>query len=116
MRHVRNAFLGIVDGLDDCGCEFFEVVRETIFLRRCFTVCGAGFGVAGDAAIRVEAADGAVAFLKDTATFFDQGLDVLDKLFFVKLLFGSAVGFFDVLLNVSGLFFMQDVEKWKIPQ
>ena len=58
---------------------------------------GAGFGLGGDVAVRVEAADGAVAFLQDAAAFFEEGLDVLDQLFLVELFFGRAVGFFDAL-------------------
>lgn len=71
MRHIGNAFLGVVDGLDNGGCEFLEAVGELIFLGRSFVVCGAGFGVAGNATVRVEPADGAVAFGEDTAPFFD---------------------------------------------
>lgn len=99
MRHIGNAFLGVVDGLDDCGRKFFKVVGELVFFGRSFAVCGASFGIAGNATIRVKATDGAVAFLEDAAAFFDKRLDVLDKLFFVKLLFRCAVCFLNVLLN-----------------
>lgn len=61
---------------------------------------GAGFGVGGDVAVWVEAADGAVAFLQDAVALFDLGFDVLDEFFFVELLFGFALGGFDELWEI----------------
>ena len=54
-------------------------------------------GLCSDAAVGVKAAEGAVAFLEDAATFFNEGLDVVDKLFLVQLVAGSTVGFLDIL-------------------
>jgi hypothetical protein len=53
--------------------------------------------LSGDVSIRIETADGTVAFSKDTATFFDERLDVVDEFLFVKFFARSAVGFLDVL-------------------
>ena len=73
------------------------MVCEFVFLRGGLAGGGAGFGLGGDAAVRVEAADGAVAFLQDAVAFFEEGFDVLDELFFVQFVFGCTVGFFDAL-------------------
>jgi hypothetical protein len=51
----------------------------------------------GNASVGIEATKRAVALLEDTGSFLDEGLDVVDELFFVQLVFGSAVGGFDVL-------------------
>jgi len=53
----------------------------------------------GDAAVGVETAESAVALAEDASAFFDEGLDVVDKFFFVKLVAGRAVSFLDVLVG-----------------
>lgn len=35
--------------------------------------------------------------MEDAATFFDEGLDVVDKLFLVQLVARSTVGFLNIL-------------------
>ena len=97
MRHIGDLLLGVVDGLDDVGCELLEVFGQPMLFGRCFTAGGVSFGVGGDGSIRVETADGAVAFLQDAATFFEKGLAVFDDLFLVQLLLWCAVGFFETL-------------------
>ena len=72
-----------------------------MFLGGGFARSGVGFGVGGDVAVRVEAADGAVAFAEDAGAFFDEGLDLVDEGFFVQLVFGRAFGFFDGLRGIS---------------
>ena len=47
--------------------------------------------------IGVETSDGTIALSENAATFFDERLDVGDKLLFVKLLAWCAVGLFDEL-------------------
>lgn len=54
-------------------------------------------GVGGDGAVGVEAADGAVALLKDAVALFQHGLDVLDELLFVEFLLGCAIGSLNAL-------------------
>jgi hypothetical protein len=61
------------------------------------------FGLGGDMAIWVQPADGAVAFAKDLAAFFDEGLDLVDEGFFVELVFGGPFGFFDGLSGMLGI-------------
>jgi hypothetical protein len=68
-----------------------------MFLLGGVALGGAGFGGSGDASIWIEAAKGTVAFLEDATTFLEEGLDLVDELFFVEFLFGGAVGFFNVL-------------------
>lgn len=62
---------------------------------------GACLGSSSNTSIGVEGADGSVAFLKNATSLFEQGFDVLDKLFLVKLLFGCTVGFFNELEYMS---------------
>jgi hypothetical protein len=57
----------------------------------------AALGLRGDAAIRVETAEAAVAVVEEAGSLFDEGLDVVDKLLFVELVAGCAIGFLDVL-------------------
>jgi hypothetical protein len=42
-----------------------------------------GFGVGGDVAVGVEAADSAVAFAEDFRAVFDEGLDLVDEGFLI---------------------------------
>ena len=56
-----------------------------------------GFGLRRNVSVGIEAAYGAVAFAEDASAFFDEGFDLVDKFFFVELVFGCAVSFFDVL-------------------
>lgn len=73
-----------------------------------------GFGVGGDVAVGVEAADRAVAFAEDLGAVFDQRLDLVDEGFFVELVFGRAFGFLDGLEMVS--FGRKTIlGKWDIP-
>lgn len=97
VRHVGDALLGVVDGGDDGGGELLEAVGQPVFLGRRLARVGAALGLRGDAAVRVEAAQGAVALLQDARAFFDERLDVVDELFLVKFVAGCAVGFLDVL-------------------
>jgi len=50
-----------------------------------------------DATVGVEASERAVAVVEDAGAFLDEGLDVVDKLLFVELVAGCAVGLLDVL-------------------
>ena len=70
VRHVGALLLAVVDGLHDGGGEFLEQLREVVLLGRGFSRGGVGFGAGGDAAVGVEAADGAVALLEYAAAFF----------------------------------------------
>ena len=97
MWHVGDLLLCVVDGFDN-GCrQLFERICQRILFWSCFTVRGTGFGVGGDTSIRVKAADGAIAFLQYAATFFNQRLDVLNKLLFVEFVLWSSVCNFDAL-------------------
>jgi hypothetical protein len=73
-----------------------------VFLGRGFTGRGLGFGVGGNVSIWVETADGAIAFTQNATAFFDERLDILDKLLFVKLVLGCSVGLFNELQRTSG--------------
>jgi len=53
----------------------------------------------GDAAVGVETAESAVALAEDAPTFFDEGLDVVDKFLFVELVAGCAVSFLNMLVG-----------------
>lgn len=97
MRHIRDLLLRVVDGRDDRGGEFLEVVGELVFLGGGFAGLLAALCLGGDAAVGVEAAEGAVAVVEEARAFFDEGLDVVDEFFFVELVAGGAVGLFDVL-------------------
>lgn len=54
-------------------------------------------GVGDDSSIRVQTANDAVGFGEDLPSFLDQGLDVLDELFLVKLLLWSRLSALDFL-------------------
>ena len=97
MRHIRDLLLRVVDGRDNGTCDLFEQVGKTVLLRRGFAGAGAAFGFGGDVAIGIETTEGAVAFLKDAAAFFDEWFDVVDELFFVKLLTRGLISGVDVL-------------------
>ncbi len=99
MGHVGDLLLGVVDGGDDGGGEFFEEVGELVFLWCGFAGLLAALGLGGDAAIGVEGAQGAVAVVEDAGAFFDEGLDVIDEFFFVELVAWCAVGLLDVLMH-----------------
>jgi hypothetical protein len=68
-----------------------------MFLLCGIALGGACFGGGSYASIGIEAAKGAIAFLEDATTFFEERFDLIDELFFIELFFGSAVGFFNVL-------------------
>jgi hypothetical protein len=55
MRHVCDLLLRVVDGGDDRGGKFLEVVGKFVFFRRSFAGLLAALGLRGDAAVRVEA-------------------------------------------------------------
>ena len=57
----------------------------------------ATLGLSGDAAVGVETAERAIAVVENAGALFDEGLDVVDKLLFVELVAGCAVGLLDVL-------------------
>jgi hypothetical protein len=97
MGHVGNLLLCVVDGGDDSGGELLEVVGKLVFLGRSFARLLAALGLRSDAAIGVETAQRAVAVIKDARTFLDERLDVVDKLFFIKLVTRCAVGLLNVL-------------------
>ena len=97
MRHVCDALLAVVDGLDDCRSQLLEEFGKLMLFVGSFATGGTGLSGCLNAAIGVEATDRAVAFLEDASAFFEKGLDLVDELFFVKLFLGSAIGFFDVL-------------------
>lgn len=97
MRHVGDLLLRVVDGSHDRRRELLEVVGELVLLGGCLAGLLAALCLCGDAAVGIEAAEGAVAVVEDARTFFDEGLDVVDEFFFVELVAGRAVGFLDVL-------------------
>jgi hypothetical protein len=61
------------------------------------TTGSSSFRLRRNVSIGIEAAYGAVAFAEDASAFFDEGFDLVDKFFFIELVFGCAVGFFDML-------------------
>ena len=95
--HVVELLLGVFNRLHDGGCELLERVGEGVLLRCGFAGGGACLCVGGDVSVWVKAADGAVAFLQDATAFFDHGLDVFDKLFFVELVLWCSVCFVEAL-------------------
>ncbi len=97
MRHIVELLLRVLDRLDDIRRQFFEGVGKGMLFGRGFAGLGAGFGGGGDGAVRVEATEGAVAFLEDAVAFFDHGFDVFDDFFFVELFFWGAFGFVEAL-------------------
>ena len=97
MGHVGDLLLRVVDRGDDRGGDLLEAVGETVLFGRGLASLAAALGLGSDAAVRVESAEGAVAFLEDAAGFFDERLDVVDELFLVEFVAGSAVGLLDVL-------------------
>lgn len=97
VRHIADLLLGVVDGGDDRGGEFLEQVRELVFRGGRLACLLAALGLGGDAAVGVEAAEGAVAVVEDPRAFFDEGLDVVDEFFLVELVTRRAVGLLDVL-------------------
>jgi len=101
MRHIRDLLLRIVNGRDHGRRELLEQVCQPVLLWRGIACLGTTLGLVGDAAVGIEAAEGAVAFLEDAAAFFDEGFNVVDQFFFVELVAGGAVGLFDVLVFVS---------------
>ena len=58
-----------------------------------------GLGLRSNMSVGIEAADCTVAFAEDAAAFLDERLDLVDKFFFVKLFFGSAISPFNMLLR-----------------
>jgi hypothetical protein len=107
VRHIRDLLLSVIDGGDDRGRELFEQVCKTVFLRRCLAGSGAALGLSGDAAIGIETAESAVAFLEDAAALFDQRLDVVDELFFVEFVARRAVSLFNILWTVLAIASLQ---------
>ena len=95
--HVIEFLLCVFNRLHDGLCELLERVGQGVLLRCGFAGGGACFCVGGDVSVWVEAADGAVAFLQDAAAFFDHGLDVFNKLFFVELVLWCSVCFVEAL-------------------
>ena len=51
--------------------------------------------------IRIETADGTVAFAEDARAFFDERLDVVDEFLFVEFFLRGAVCFVDELSQIS---------------
>lgn len=99
MWHVLDLLLGVVDGCDDSGSDLLEQISETVFLWRSLASASTALGLGSDAAVRIETSKSAVAFLENAATFLDERLDVIDKLFFVEFVARGAIGLFDVLRN-----------------
>jgi hypothetical protein len=95
--HVGNLLLRVVDGGDDACRNLLEAVGEAVFLGRGLLGLAAALGLGGNAAVGIEAAERAVAFLEDAAGFFNERLDVIDEFFFVELVARCAVGLLDVL-------------------
>lgn len=54
-------------------------------------------GLGRDAAVGVETTERTVALVEDTATLFDEGLDIVDEFLFVELIAGCAIGLLNVL-------------------
>jgi hypothetical protein len=97
MRHVGNLLLRVVDGGDDSSGNLLEAIGKTILLGRGLASLAAALGLRGDAAIGVETAERAVAFLEDATSLFDERLDVVDKLLLIELVAGCAVSLLNVL-------------------
>jgi hypothetical protein len=95
--HVGNLLLCVVNGGDDRGGELLKVVGELVFLGRGFAGLLAALGLGGDAAVGVKTTEAAVAVVEDARSLLDEGLDVVDKLLFIELVAGCAVGLLDVL-------------------
>jgi hypothetical protein len=51
----------------------------------------------GDTAVGIETTEGAIAFLKDTTSFFNKRLDVVNKFFFVKFIARCSISLFNKL-------------------
>ena len=103
MGHVGNLLLGIVNGSDDSGGKLLEVIGKLVFLGRSFSSLLAALGLGSDAAIGVETTERAVALVEDARSLLDERLDIVDELFFVKLVTWRAVSLLDVLQKrVSG--------------
>jgi len=51
----------------------------------------------GDAPVRIETTEGAIAFLKDTTSFFNERLDVVNKFFFVEFIARCSISLFNIL-------------------
>jgi hypothetical protein len=97
MRHVGNALLAVVYGLHHGLGQLLDHISQLVFFG-CRIACrGASLGGSSDTTIRIESTDGAIALLQEAATFFDQRLDVLDQLLFIKLVLGSAVCLLEAL-------------------
>jgi len=63
VRHVSDALLRVVDGLDNrCG-EFFQQVRKLVLLFGGFSSGSIGLGASSDASVWVKTTDGTVALL-----------------------------------------------------
>jgi hypothetical protein len=69
-----------------------------VFLGCGLASLSTALSLSSDATIRIETTEGTVALVKDTRTFFDEWLDVVDKLILIELLLWRAVRSFDVLI------------------
>lgn len=97
MWHVRNLLLCVFNRCNNGGGELFERVCQRVLFFGGLARSSAGLGVGGDVSVRIQAANGAVAFLQDTIALFDLRLDILDKLFLVEFLLGLSLGSIDEL-------------------
>jgi hypothetical protein len=95
--HIGNLLLRVVDGGDDRSSELLEVVGELVLLWCGLASLLAALRLCGDATIRIQTAQRAIAVVQDARTFLDERLDVVDKLLLVELVAGCAVGLLDVL-------------------
>jgi hypothetical protein len=100
MWHVLQLLLRVVDrGYDRCG-ELLEEISKAVLFGCSLASLRASLCLGSNAAIRVETSERAIAFLKDATSLFDEGLDVVDEFFLVKLVAGRAVGLFNILKSV----------------
>lgn len=101
MRHALQLLLGVFDALRDIAGEFLEQIGESVLLRAGLARGSLVFCVGGDAAVWVEALDGSLGLVENTATLLDQGPDFPDKSLLVTLVLGRTLCCLDFLVWVS---------------
>jgi hypothetical protein len=97
MRHVSNALLAVVDGLNNGFGQLLEHIGELVFLRSSIARRGTSLRSCSDTSIGVKGPDCTIAFLKDMTSLLNKRLDSLDELLFVELVLGGSVGLLKLL-------------------
>ncbi|KXT15661.1 hypothetical protein AC579_6121 [Pseudocercospora musae] len=100
VRHVVEFLLRIVNGGDDGRREFLKSLGETEFFGSRFTSSRTTFGLSGDFAVGIQAAEGTIALLEDAAAFFDERFDVVDEFLLVEFVLGRVVRLLHVLFDL----------------